>query len=106
MRPFARIVDLAKTDSDKQALRLMLARQAHGRPYFLPPEAPPARAAALRRAFDATMKDPAFLADAKAMKVDVEPMSGEEVQALVGQVHTTTPPAVVERVRRMMAPLE
>jgi hypothetical protein len=52
------------------------------------------------------MKDPAFLVDAKAMKVDVEPMSGEEVQALVGQVYTTTPPAVVERVRRMMAPLE
>jgi tripartite-type tricarboxylate transporter receptor subunit TctC len=104
LRPFARIVDLAKTESDKQALRLMLARQAHGRPYFLPPEVPPARVAALRRAFDATMKDPAFLADAKAMKVDVEPMTGEEVQDLVVQVHTTTPAAVVERVQRFMAP--
>ena len=104
LRPYARIVDLARTESDKQALRLMLARQAHGRPYFLPPEVPPARAAALRRAFDATMKDPAFLADATAMKVEVEPMTGGQVQDLVVQVHTTTPQAVVERVQKVMAP--
>jgi tripartite-type tricarboxylate transporter receptor subunit TctC len=103
LRPFARIADLAKTEADRQALRLVLARQAHGRPYFLPPEVPPARAEALRRAFDATMRDPAFLAEAKAMKVDVDPMTGEQVQELVAQVHTTTPPVVVERVRAMYA---
>ena len=75
LRPFARIVDLARTESDRQALRLILARQAHGRPYFLPPGVPAARAAALRRAFDATMRDPAFISEAQAMKVDVDPMS-------------------------------
>jgi tripartite-type tricarboxylate transporter receptor subunit TctC len=103
LRPFARIVDLARTESDRQALRLVLARQAHGRPYFLPPGVPAARAAALRRAFDATMRDPAFIAEAAAMKVDVDPMTGEAVQALVDQVHRTTPADVVDRVRTMMA---
>ena len=103
LRPFPRIADLAKSEPDRQALRLVLARQAHGRPYFLPPGVPPARAQALRRAFDATMRDPALIAEAQAMKVLVEPMTGEQVQDLVVQVHTTTPPAVVERVRAMYA---
>jgi tripartite-type tricarboxylate transporter receptor subunit TctC len=103
LRPFARIVDLARTESDRQALRLVLARQAHGRPYVLPPGVPVARVAALRRAFDATMRDPAFIADAKAMKVLVDPMTGEAVQQLVEQVHRTTPAGVVERVRKIMA---
>jgi tripartite-type tricarboxylate transporter receptor subunit TctC len=103
LRRFARIVDLARTESDRQALRLVLARQAHGRPYFLPPGVPASRAAALRRAFDATMRDPAFKADAAAMKVDVDPMTGEAVQELVEQVHRTTPADVVERVRTVMA---
>jgi tripartite-type tricarboxylate transporter receptor subunit TctC len=102
LRSFARIVDLARTDSDRQALRLVLARQAHGRPYFLPPGVPAARATALRRAFDATMRDPAFRAEAAAMKVEVDPMTGEAVQALVEQVIRTTPADVVERVRKMM----
>jgi tripartite-type tricarboxylate transporter receptor subunit TctC len=104
LRPFPRIADLARTEADKQAVRLVLARQAHGRPYFVPPGVPAPRARALRRAFDATMQDPAFLAEAKAMKVGVEPMTGEDVQDLVAQVYNTTPPAVVERVRKMMAP--
>ncbi|MGH6769095.1 MAG: Bug family tripartite tricarboxylate transporter substrate binding protein [Xanthobacteraceae bacterium] len=103
LRPFPRIADLAKTEADKQAVRLVLARQAHGRPYFVPPGVPAVRAQALRRAFDATMKDPAFLAEAKTMKIGVEPMTGEEVQALVAQVFSSTAPAVVERVRKMMA---
>ncbi len=82
---------------------LVLARQVQGRPYFLPPGVPDADAAALRRAFDATMRDPAFIAEAAAMKVDVDPITGEAVQELVEQVHRTTPPDVVERVRTMMA---
>jgi tripartite-type tricarboxylate transporter receptor subunit TctC len=102
LRPYARIVDLAKTDADRQALRLALARQSYGRPFFLPPDVPPARVEALRRAFDATMKDPAFLTEAQQMKIDVSPMSGEEVQALIAQVHGTTPASVVERVRAIM----
>jgi tripartite-type tricarboxylate transporter receptor subunit TctC len=103
LRPYPRIADLARTEADRQALRLVLARQAHGRPYFLPPGVPPARAEALRRAFDATMRDPAFLAEAQAMKVEVDPMTGEQVQELVALVHQNTPADVVERVRAMMS---
>ena len=63
-----------------------------------PPGVPPARLAALRQGFDETMKDPAFLADAKRLLLDVEPMTGDEVAALVKGV-LATPPAVVARVR-------
>jgi tripartite-type tricarboxylate transporter receptor subunit TctC len=93
--------DLAKTEADQAALRLMLARLEYGRPFFLPPNVPPARLDALRRAFDATMKDPAYLAEAERLKIDVEPLSGEQVAALVEQVSRTDPDTVA-RVRAAM----
>ena len=62
------------------------------------PNVPPARIEALRRAFDATMKDPAYLAEADKLKIDVEPLSGEQVAALVEQVFRT-PADTVARVR-------
>lgn len=102
LRPYARIVDLAKTAADRQALRLVLARQSYGRPYFLPPGVPAARVQALRRAFDATMHDPAFVREARQKKIGVSPMTGEETQALIAQVYQTTPPEVVRRVRRIL----
>jgi len=91
-------IDLAKTDAERDALRLMLARLEYGRPFFLPPDVPVARVEALRRAFDATMKDPAYLAEADKLKIDVEPLSGEAVGALVEQV-SRTPADSVARVR-------
>jgi len=91
-------MDLAKTDSERDALRLMLARLEYGRPFFLPPDVPVARVEALRRAFDATMKDPAYLAEADKLKIDVEPLSGEAVAGLVEQV-SRTPADTVARVR-------
>ena len=66
-----------------------------------PPGVPPARVAALRKAFDETMRDPAFLAEARRLLLDVEPMTGEEVAALVKSV-LATPPAVVARVRKVL----
>jgi tripartite-type tricarboxylate transporter receptor subunit TctC len=91
------VFSLAKTDEDRQALRLMVARLEYGRPFFLPPDVPPARVEALRRAFDATMRDPAYLAEADKMKIDVDPLSGEKVAELIRLV-LATPPAVAERV--------
>jgi tripartite-type tricarboxylate transporter receptor subunit TctC len=93
--------DLAQSETDRAALRLMLARLEYGRPFFLPPNVPPARLDALRRAFDATMKDPAYLAEADKLKIDVEPLSGEQVVALVEQV-SRTPTETVARVRAAM----
>ncbi len=91
-------LDLAKTDAERAALRLMLARLEYGRPFFLPPNVPAARVQALRRAFDATMKDPAYLAEADKLKIDVDPLSGGEVAALIEQV-SRTPADTVARVR-------
>jgi tripartite-type tricarboxylate transporter receptor subunit TctC len=91
-------LDLGKSDADKAALRLMMARLEYGRPFFLPPGVPADRVQALRRAFDATMKDPAYLEEAKRLKIEVDALSGEKVNELVTQV-TATPTDVVARVR-------
>ena len=94
-------LDVAKTDAERDALKLMLARLEYGRPFFLPPNVPPARVAALRRAFDATMKDVAYLTEADKLKIEVDPLSGEAVAALVEQV-SRTPADTVARVRGAM----
>ena len=94
-------LDFARTDDERAALRLMLARLEYGRPFFLPPNVPAARVEALRRAFDATMKDPAYLAEADKLKIEVDPLTGEQVAALVGQV-ARTPADTVARVRTAM----
>jgi tripartite-type tricarboxylate transporter receptor subunit TctC len=94
-------LDRAQSDAERAALRLMLARLEYGRPFFLPPNVPAPRLEALRRAFDATMKDPAYLAEADKLKIEVDPLSGEEVTALVEQV-SRTPAETVGRVRAAM----
>jgi len=95
------IFEFAKTDADKQTLNFAVARLEYGRPFFLPPNVPADRVQALRRAFDATMKDPAYLAEADKLKIEVDALSGEQVAALVEQV-TRTPPELVDRVRKAM----
>ena len=79
-------------------MQLALARLEFGRPFFLPPNVPPERVDAIRRAFDATMKDPAYLAEADKLKIEVDPLTGEQVAALVVQV-SRTPADTVARVR-------
>jgi tripartite-type tricarboxylate transporter receptor subunit TctC len=92
------MLELATSDADRQAMTMLFARTEYGRPYFLPPDVPAERVTALRRAFDATMRDAAFIAEAAKLQFDVDPLTGEEVQALVGQL-AATPRDVVARVR-------
>ena len=92
------IFDAAKNEADRAALNLVVTRLEYGRPFFMPPNVPAERVAALRRAFDATMKDPGYLADADRLKIDVEPLTGEDVARLVEQV-SRTPAETVARVR-------
>ena len=66
--------------------------------WFVGPGVPPDRLAALRRAFDETMKDPDFLAEAERIRLGVSPLTGEEVQKLVAQVSGLSP-ALLEKVR-------
>lgn len=97
------IFDLAKSEADRDAFRLVMARLDIGRPFFVPSGTPDDRVAALRKAFDDTMHDPAFLAEAKKLKIDIDPLTGTELGALVEQV-SKTPTATVERVRKLLEP--
>jgi tripartite-type tricarboxylate transporter receptor subunit TctC len=90
------IMDLAKTDEQKQILRLIFARQVMGRPYLAPPGIPADRAEVLRKAFMDTMQDKDFLADAEKAQLEITPVSGEELQKLVAEVYAT-PPEVAKK---------
>ncbi len=94
-------LDVAKTEAERQALQLALARLEFGRPFFMPPNVPAERVNAVRRAFDAAMKDKELLADAEKLKIEVDPLTGEQVAALIGQLYRT-PPETVARVRSAM----
>jgi tripartite-type tricarboxylate transporter receptor subunit TctC len=83
------IIDLAKTEEQRQILRLIFARQAMGRPFVAPPNLPPERAKALRDAFMATMQDKEFLADTAKSQMEITPVDGEKVQALVKEIYAT-----------------
>ena len=97
------ILEQAKTPEQKQSLDLALARLEFGRPFFMPPNVAPERVDAIRRAFDATMKDKEFLQEADKLKIEIDPLAGEQVAALIADIYKT-PAATVERVRDAMAP--
>jgi tripartite-type tricarboxylate transporter receptor subunit TctC len=80
-------LDLISDPDFKPVLELILVRQEMGRPFALPPGVPPDRAALLQRAFDETMADPAFLADAKRLQMEVDPLTGAAVAALVKKAY-------------------
>lgn len=84
-------VDLARNDEEKQVLSAIMVAAEIGSAFFTAPGVPPERLTALRRAFDATMKDPEFLADAAKIKLTVGPMTGEELQKLVASVSALSP---------------
>ena len=95
-------VDFARTLDERQVLDLVYSQERFGRPYITAPEVPAERVAALRKAFMDTFRDPAFLAEAKKMNLDVYPMSGEDLQALVRKVYETSP-EVAERAKAATA---
>lgn len=83
------VMDLAKTEKDRKVLALVFARQAWGRPFVAPPEVPADRVKALQAAFAATMKDPKFLEDAKKQKLEIAPISGEEIGELMAALYAS-----------------
>lgn len=90
------VMDLAKSKEERQMLNLIFARQALGRPYVGPPDVPADRAKALQDAFVAMVNDPEFIAEAKKMDLELSPISGAEVAALVNEAYDT-PQAVIDR---------
>jgi tripartite-type tricarboxylate transporter receptor subunit TctC len=90
-------------EHQKQVLRLVTSRQVVGRPFAAPPGVPEDRKQALRAAFDATLKDPAFLDEANKLKLEVNPVSGADVDKLLGELYRT-PKDIVEEARKAIAP--
>lgn len=92
------MVDLATSDADKKAMRLITSASDIGKAVFSPPGDNPERVAVLRKAFDETMKDPEFIAELAKLRIELDPMSGKELQELVQEVGEA-PADVLARVK-------
>jgi tripartite-type tricarboxylate transporter receptor subunit TctC len=93
-----------KTDEQKQVLEFLMAEQVYGRPFLGPPNIPADRLAALRAGFMATMKDPAFLAEAQKVGIEVDPVSGEKFEALIKHVAAASPAIIDKAVSALKRP--
>ena len=84
------ITDYAKTDEQRQIFKVALARQFMAWPFAVPPGTPVERVAALRQAFDETLRDRDYLAEAERLSLEVTPVRGERIQSLIAEVYLTT----------------
>jgi tripartite-type tricarboxylate transporter receptor subunit TctC len=96
MDPAPLVTDFAKNDSDRGVLELIFARQDMAYPIVAPPGTPPERVSVLRQAFEAVMKDPEFLSDAKNQHLETAFMRGEEIEKLINRIFAS-PPEVIAR---------
>jgi tripartite-type tricarboxylate transporter receptor subunit TctC len=92
------VMDYAKSDSDRGVLELIFARQAMAYPLVAPPGVPAERVQALRQAFAAVVKDPAYLADAKKQHLETDAMSGTEIARLIDRIYAS-PADVIARAK-------
>lgn len=95
------IIDLAKTDEQRNLIRFLYAGQAIGRPFVAPPGLPPERVKMLRAAFDSAMADAQFREEATKLKLDVSPVGGAELEKTIRDIYAT-PPDVVKRVGELI----
>jgi len=91
--------ELAQNKEQRQILEVLSSYIAVGRPFLTTPDVPPARVKALRQAFDDTMKDPQFIEAAERAHMDLNPMSGEELQQTVVRI-IGQPPAVIAKIKQ------
>jgi tripartite-type tricarboxylate transporter receptor subunit TctC len=94
-------MDLVSSPKHKRMFEIVFTDQVMGRPFVVAPGVPADRVAVLRAAFDATMKDETFLAEARQQKMEIDPVSGPEINALLERVYTA-PPAVIARIRELV----
>ncbi len=95
------VVDLAQKPEDKQAIEFLYAGQGIGRPFIAPPQLPPDRLKMLRDAFDATMKDPEFIAEAGLRKLTLAPEDGQHLEALIKKTYATPKP-IIDRIAKLI----
>jgi tripartite-type tricarboxylate transporter receptor subunit TctC len=96
------ITDYAKTDEARQIFKVALARQAMAWPFAAPPGTPVGRVAALRQAFDETLRDRDYLAEAERLSLEITPVSGERIQSLIADVYRTTSPEINAKIAAML----
>ena len=89
---------------DRKAAELIVSQQIFNRPFVAPPGVPADRLKALREAFIATTKDPAFIKDASTARIDLRPLSGERVQKAVADLYAS-PPEIVQKAAGAMRPV-
>jgi tripartite-type tricarboxylate transporter receptor subunit TctC len=92
------VMDFAANERDRQILKLILARLVVAWPFVAPPGIPEGQKAALRRAFDDTMRDPGFLSETKRSGLDVNPVGGAEIDTLIAELYRI-PREVVDAAR-------
>lgn len=97
------MTDFAKTDDDRAVLKFFSTDVVIGRPFVTAPGVPAERVALLRRAFDEMLKDPAYLADARKARIEVEPVGGAKIQEIVSEL-VATPSAIIEKAKVAMEP--
>jgi tripartite-type tricarboxylate transporter receptor subunit TctC len=95
------LADLAKPE-DKAVVELIFGQLVFGRPYVLPPDTPQERVDMMRNSFFLALQDPELLADAEKAKVEIRPVDGQEVQALIQRMYAA-PAATVAKAKDILA---
>jgi tripartite-type tricarboxylate transporter receptor subunit TctC len=95
------VPDLAQRPEDREAIEFLYIGQGIGRPFVAPPGMPPDRLKMLREAFDATMKDPEFIAEAKERRFSLDPENGEQLAALINKAYATPKP-IIDRIAKLI----
>jgi tripartite-type tricarboxylate transporter receptor subunit TctC len=94
------VIDQVLNAEDRRLIELLFFPQEMGRPFIMPPDTPKELVNTIRRAFNATMKDPAFLAEAKKSLFDVDPLTGEEMERILRRAYAT-PTELVRRAEKL-----
>jgi hypothetical protein len=97
------LIDLAKTDEQKSILKAAFTSYEFGMAFLAPPDLPDDRTAALREAFGETMREPAFLQDARKLQLEVNPVSAESLESLLQEVYRL-PPSLIARTKALQNP--
>jgi hypothetical protein len=92
------ITDVAQNEEQRQILKLVFSRQVTGRPFVAPPGIPADRKQALRAAFDQTMTDADFRRETQNNGIEINPVSGAEIDTLIAELYRM-PPDVVAKAR-------
>jgi hypothetical protein len=94
--------DFAKTPEDRDLLQFIYAQQQFGRPFVMAPGAPPERVAAFRQAFVQVLQDKELLSEAAKMNLDIEALSGTELQDIVERLYATPAPVIKRAINALV----